>query len=148
MAGINKLTAALALGAIIDFRRLVLVMADAEFVATIEEALKDKGILDNLSCQVRVEILQLLKSPLVTKEEKKPVNSANFIVNELIKEYLDYNGYKHTSDILSVESGQPQKRAQRNDVEATLNVHTGPNAKHVPLIYSIVSQLRNQNCNV
>jgi len=120
--------------------------ADLEFVAAIEEALKDKGILEKLSCQVRVEILQLLKSPLMTKEDKNiEVNTSNFIINELIKEYLDFNEYKHTSDILSVESGQPQKRAQRPDLEATLNVHTGPNAKHVPLLYSMVSQLRKKH---
>ena len=69
-------------------------------------------------------------------------DSTNFLINELIKEYLDYNGYEHTADILSVESGQPQRRADRNDLEAVLRVHTGPNAKQVPLIYSIVSSLR------
>lgn len=117
---------------------------DKDFVSAIEEALKEKGILDQLSCQVRAEILQVLKSPLGEKEVKNEysTNSANFLINELIKEYLDYNGFKNTSDVLSVESGQPKKRCERNDLEKVLKIHTGPNAKQVPLLYSIVSNLR------
>ena len=44
---------------------------DLEFVAAIEQALKEKGILEKLTCQVRAEILQVLKSPLVTKKTEK-----------------------------------------------------------------------------
>ena len=105
-----------------------------------------KGILDQLSCSVRAEVLQVLKHP----DQKKPEHqksyedpdSTNFLINELIKEYLNYNGYEHTANVLSVESGQPQRQAERNDLEAVLRVHTGPNAKQVPLLYSIVSSLR------
>ena len=120
----------------------------------IEEKLRANGIIDRLSCSVRAEVLQILKHPesrqkLPKSDDGLPPpagstdpDSTNFLINELIKEYLDYNGYEHTADILSVESGQPQRRADRNDLEAVLRVHTGPNAKQVPLIYSIVSSLR------
>ena len=117
---------------------------EAEFVNIIEKALKDKGFIEKLSCQVRAEILQVLKSPLIVKQEKREIeeNSTNFVINELIKEYLDYNGFEHTADILSVESGQPMKRSNRVDIENALKIHTGPNAKQVPLLYSIVTNLR------
>lgn len=111
----------------------------------IEETLRSKGILDQLSCSVRAEVLQVLKHPDQKKPEKKSYedpDSTNFLINELIKEYLNYNGYEHTANVLSVESGQPQRQAERNDLEAVLRVHTGPNAKQVPLLYSIVSSLR------
>ena len=79
-------------------------------------------------------------------KEKKEVSSAssssNFIVNELIKEYLDYNGYQNTGDILAIESNLPKKRITRVELETSLKVHSGPNAKQVPLLYSIVSDLR------
>lgn len=115
----------------------------------VHEALKEKGVLDKLSCQVRAQVLQIFKDHLVIKDKTTVTQasgpeSPNFVINELIKEYLDFNGYKNTSDVLSVESGQPLKRANRNDLEAVLNVHSGPNAKQVPLLYSIVSNLRRQ----
>ena len=120
---------------------------ESEFAGVVEKALKDKGVLEQLSCQVRAEILQILKSPLVVRQEKLEIeeNSTNFIINELIKEYLDYNELKHSADILSVESGQPLKRVSRIDLEKTLKIHTGPNAKQVPLLYSIIANLRSSS---
>ncbi len=118
--------------------------SSVEFVQTFEAALKDKGVWDKLTSQVRCEILQILKSPIREKEIKSEYypGSVNFLINELIKEYLDFNGFQHSADVLSVESGQPMKRSNRNDLEKVLKVHTGPNAKQVPLLYSIVSSLR------
>ena len=122
-------------------------MAEAEFVDTIEKALRDKGVLDQLTCKVRAEILQVLKSSLKVKQEKKviPESTNNFLINEIIKEYLDFNGFKHSADVLSVESGQPTKRVERVDLENALKIHTGPNAKQVPLIYSMVTSFRTKH---
>lgn len=123
---------------------------EIELFEAVEEVLKEKGVLDQLTCQVRAEILQVLKTSFATQKtaskEKKEVSSAssssNFIVNELIKEYLDYNGYQNTGDILAIESNLPKKRITRVELETSLKVHSGPNAKQVPLLYSIVSDLR------
>ena len=124
---------------------------EIELFEAVEEVLKEKGILDQLTCQVRAEILQVLKTSFATqktasKEKKNEIPSAssssNFIVNELIKEYLDYNGYQNTADILAIESNLPKKRITRVELETSLKVHSGPNAKQVPLLYSIVSDLR------
>ena len=129
----------------LDQKRLERNMDMDSLFDAIEETLKSKGILDQLSCSVRAEVLQVLKNPEKSPskhQEKLDPDSTNFLINELIKEYLDYNGYEHTSNVLAVESGQPKTRADRNDLEAVLKVHTGPNAKQVPLLYSIVSSLR------
>lgn len=123
---------------------------EIELFEAVEEVLKEKGVLDQLTCQARAEILQVLKTSFATQKtaskEKKEVSSAssssNFIVNELIKEYLDYNGYQNTADILAIESNLPKKRITRVELETSLKVHSGPNAKQVPLLYSIVSDLR------
>ena len=124
---------------------------EIELFEAVEEVLKEKGVLNQLTCQVRAEILQVLKSSFVTDQkktatateaEKLPTNASNFIVNELIKEYLDYNGYDNTANVLAIESNLPKKRITRVELETTLKVHSGPNAKKVPLIYSIVSDLR------
>ena len=124
---------------------------EIELFEAVEEVLKEKGVLDQLTCQVRAEILQVLKTSFATqktasKEKKEEFSSAlsssNFIVNELIKEYLDYNGYQNTADILAIESNLPKKRITRVELETSLKVHSGPNAKQVPLLYSIVSDLR------
>ena len=65
-------------------------MAESEFIDTVEKALKDKGVLDQLTCQVRAEILQVLKSSLKVKQVKNsiPESTNNFLINELIKGQL------------------------------------------------------------
>ena len=65
-------------------------MAESEFIDTVEKALKDKGVLDQLTCQVRTEILQVLKSSLKVKQVKNsiPELTNNFLINELIKGQL------------------------------------------------------------
>ena len=124
---------------------------ETELFEAIEEVLNEKGVLNQMTCQVRAEILQVLKSSFVTKkkssepsetETEAKIPNSNFIVNELIKEYLDYNGYDNTADVLAIESNLPKKRITRVELETTLKVHSGPNAKRVPLLYSIVSDLR------
>ena len=133
-----------------------------ELFDAVEEVLKEKGVLDQLTCQVRAEILQVLKSSFKTapnprglvaernQKEGLPTTTAastsNFIVNELIKEYLDFNGFQNTADILAIESNLPKKRITRVELETSLKVHSGPNAKQVPLLYSIVSDLRKWAC--
>ena len=66
-------------------------MAESEFIDTVEKALKDKGVLDQLTCQVRAEILQVLKSSLKVKQVKNsiPESTNNFLINELIKGQLN-----------------------------------------------------------
>ena len=65
-------------------------MAESEFIDTVEKALKDKGVLDQLTCQVRAEILQVLKSSLKVKQVQNsiPESTNNFLINELIKGQL------------------------------------------------------------
>ena len=65
-------------------------MAESEFIDTVEKALKDKGVLDQLTCQVRAEILQVLKSSLKVKQVNNsiPESTNNFLINELIKGQL------------------------------------------------------------
>lgn len=124
--------------------------ASVDFYEAVVEALKQRGVFDKLTCEVRAEILQVLKDPMINNsdlkvEEEKTKNQGsanNFVINELIKEYLDYNGYSHTADVLSVESGHPKKRANRVDLENVLSVHTGPHAKQVPLLYAMLANLR------
>ena len=114
----------------------------------VTSALRDKGFLDQIEGRTRKEVLQVLKEGATeeageegTKPSEPP--QANFIINELIREYLEWNGLTETSQVLTLESGQPKTPVARADLEKTLKVQTGPNARQIPLLYSIVSSLKN-----
>ena len=114
----------------------------------VTSALRDKGFLDQIEGETRKEVLQVLKEGSTeeageegTKPSEPP--QANFIINELIREYLEWNGLTETSQVLTLESGQPKTPVARADLEKTLKLQTGPNARQIPLLYSIVSSLKN-----
>jgi hypothetical protein len=60
---------------------------------------------------------------LNAQEEPKPALShENVVINELIREYLEYNHYKHTLSVLIPESGQPLDRIDRAYLAQELNM--------------------------
>ena len=110
------------------------------FCRDLTRTLEEKGVLDKLTCELRVEVIKLLKEEKILHDKK--LNPENFVINELIKEYLEWNGLKNTIHVLNVESGHPKEHVSREELETSLNVKTGERSKKVPLLYTLVSSLR------
>ena len=121
--------------------------SEKEFYEAVKDSLQEKGILDKLSGEIRSQVLQILKSDDSTTDPNVvfKTSSQNFVINELIKEYLDWNGLKNTKDVLVSEAGHPKESLSRSQLEESLNVQTGSNARKVPLLYSLVSSLTDKN---
>jgi len=77
-----------------------------DLVEALRETLQFKGVIDDLKAHARAEIHSCLDMEDVPKPK---LNNENLIVNELILEYLDFNGYNHASSVLRAESGQPKQ---------------------------------------
>ena len=112
---------------------------------TVTASLTESGFVNGLECRTRKEVLKVLigEQSGAKTDEKKP--DSNFVINELIREYLEWNGLAETSQVLTLESGQPKTPVSRSDLEKSLGVETGPNARQIPLIYTIVSSLKNNS---
>ncbi|XP_013791707.1 lisH domain-containing protein FOPNL-like, partial [Limulus polyphemus] len=100
-----------------------LTMAYRDEIQTLKTALKDvlkrQGILTDLKGRIRAELFNALENP----ETSPPaLSSENFLINELIIEYLEFNGYKHTSSVLVAESGHPRVSLGREFLENQLHV--------------------------
>ena len=124
---------------------------DPNLAKAVKTCLEEKGTLGKIQCQIRSDIVSALKSsdnaPAATfdlpAKDREPLLSAdNFILNELIREYLDWNGYVHARDVLRVESGQPKIGLERDELERSLGLECGRNAAKVPLLYAIVADLK------
>jgi len=111
----------------------------------VSSSLRNTGVLDNLESQARKEVLGLFVGGgrLGKSQQERPAPESNFVINELIKEYLEWNGYSNASQVLCLESGHPKTKTPRPDLEASLNVECGQNSRKVPLLYTIVSRLKN-----
>jgi lisH domain-containing protein FOPNL len=64
----------------------------------VRETLENRGVLDQLRARIRAEVFSALDDPTDTKCE---VSRENVIINELIREYLEYNRYRYTASVFS-----------------------------------------------
>ena len=116
--------------------------SEKDLSKTVTQSLKENGFLNKMSAEVRKEILNVMKNENQNHQLSPELSADNFVINELIKEYLEWNHFNQTSDVLSLESGQPKQRISRAELENTMNVQSGENSAKIPLLYSIISTVK------
>ncbi|XP_064611476.1 centrosomal protein 20-like isoform X2 [Liolophura sinensis] len=113
-----------------------------ELKSVIKETLENRGVLGQIKARIRAEVFNALEDQ---SEEKPPLSNENLIINELIREYLDFNKYKYTSSVLLAESGQPTKPLDREFLASELNILTDSPSSPVPLLYHLVGHFQSQS---
>ena len=113
--------------------------------SSLKESLINKGILNEIKAHMRQEIYNILDNDNDNDINQKPkLTKENIIINELIKEYFNFNGYKFSSNVLQSEVGQTNN-LNRNDIIRELNIIENENNKNKPILYNILSGLQNKN---
>ncbi|CAJ1357323.1 unnamed protein product [Effrenium voratum] len=70
------------------------------------ETLETRGVLGQVKAKVRAEIFAALDDEQVQRPQ---LPRENALINELIREYLEYNGYYHSLSVLLPETGHPEE---------------------------------------
>ncbi|KAF0704279.1 hypothetical protein AaE_015024 [Aphanomyces astaci] len=112
-------------------------------LSDLKDALKDtleaRGSMGQIRARIRAEIFQALDEGA----PKAKLSNENLIINELIREYMEYNGYRHALSVFVPESGQPvEKPFHRRFLAHELNITEDPRYTQVPLLYSILTALQ------
>ena len=119
--------------------------SNEELKSALKESLINRGILNKIKAQMRQEIFEALDND----ESQKPnLTKENLIINELIKEYFIYNGYTFSQKVFQSETGQPKVNFNRDNLTKELNIIEDDINKNKPILYSILSGLKNQNDNL
>ena len=58
--------------------------------------------MDQIKARVRAEVFHALEAE--EGHQRPAPSNENLLINELIKEYLDFNMYKHTASVLKAGS--------------------------------------------
>ena len=107
----------------------------------LKETLESKGVLNDIRSKIRAEIFTALDNETVGKPK---LSNENMILNEIIREYLEYNRYYNTQSVLMAESGQPvEPPFDREYLHKKFSIGKGD--KNVPLLYEIVFGLKTEN---
>ncbi|GIX93767.1 centrosomal protein 20 [Caerostris darwini] len=102
----------------------------------LKESLAKSGVLSEVRSRIRAEVFNILQDEV---EPPPPISNENIFINELIREYLIYNGYLFTESVLLSESGHPQFQFERDFLKQQLKVKPVEEADNLPLLYSLVS---------
>ncbi|XP_060116606.1 centrosomal protein 20 [Heteronotia binoei] len=114
----------------------------AELKAVLKDTLEKRGALGQMKARIRAEVFNALDDQ---SERRPPLSHENLLINELIREYLDFNKYKYTASVLTAESGQPDVPLDRDFLVKELNIVEDPSSRSVPLLYGIAAQLLHAN---
>ncbi|XP_041363305.1 centrosomal protein 20-like [Gigantopelta aegis] len=113
-----------------------------ELKEVLKETLENRGVLGQVKAKVRAEVFNALDDH---SESKPPLSNENLLINELIREYLQFNQYRYTESVLVSESGMPKVPLERDFLTNELNVVEDGPSRSVPLLYSIVAHYVGRN---
>ena len=116
-----------------------------ELKNALKETLEQRGVLNQIKAIMRQEIYEAIESD---DSPKPQLSKENLIINELIKDYLNYNNLSHTSSVFQSETGQPKDEYDRNSLSKELNIIENEANKQQPLLYSILFGLKKQDYNL
>ncbi|KAF4015616.1 hypothetical protein G4228_007002 [Cervus hanglu yarkandensis] len=108
----------------------------AELKAVLKDTLEKRGVLGHLKARIRAEVFNALDDE---SEPRPSLSHENFLINELIREYLEFNKYKYTASVLIAESGQPVVPLDRQFLIHELNAFEDSKDNTIPLLYGILA---------
>ncbi|XP_051986703.1 lisH domain-containing protein FOPNL [Xyrauchen texanus] len=106
-----------------------------ELKRALRETLEARGVLGQLKARIRAEVFSALDDQTAPRP---PLSHENLLINELIREYLEFNKYRYTASVLTAESSQPEVPLDRQFMANELNVAEDASAKAVPLLYGLL----------
>lgn len=107
-----------------------------EVPRVLKDTLEKKGVLGHLKARIRAEVFSALDDD---HEPRPSLSHENLLINELIREYLEFNKYKYTASVLIAESGQPVVPLDRQFLIRELNAFEESKDNSIPLLYGILA---------
>lgn len=107
------------------------------------ESLEANGTISHIKAELRAAVFQSLSNTTAAEnvdQANPPPPPENLILNELIKEYLAFNGLEHSLAVFQLEALSPNSQVPRQVLATELNLAGAPSA--VPLLYAMLHEAR------
>ncbi|XP_040491218.1 centrosomal protein 20 isoform X5 [Ursus americanus] len=89
----------------------------AELKAVLKDTLEKRGVLGLLKARIRAEVFSALDDE---SEPRPPLSHENLLINELIREYLEFNKYKYTASVLISDDHLRTEKGSSTNIEDPL----------------------------
>lgn len=146
----------------------IIMATQDDVIAALKETLKRTGTLDECRAILRADIYHCLQDSLKNELESrieakhpKPPQE-NVLINEVIADYLAFNGYLNTLSVLAAETGTPSLAEVHSNAKASMmlgpdfiraelslskssGISAGRRRKPLAILYDIVESLKSRN---
>ncbi|KAL4706898.1 hypothetical protein ACJJTC_012357 [Scirpophaga incertulas] len=118
--------------------------SENELLIAIRDLLKDSGHLNKLHAEMRAIVTQILHERQLSMNagDQKHIIPAPtdevLLVNELIREYLEWNGYLYTASVMTSEAALPKDKKTRAELCAEVGVKDDEKSSNLPLLANLV----------
>ena len=119
-----------------------------EMQRVLRTKLAQRGVLKKLKAQIRAEMFAaMMNTSSSSSKNDDDRRRENFVVNELVREYLSFNGYQQTLSVFTAEASINKTRPFDADFvaqEVGLGDEDGvdPETRKLPLIYQMIESLK------
>jgi lisH domain-containing protein FOPNL len=119
----------------------------SEMQRVLRTKLAQRGVLKKLKAQIRAEMFAAMMNTSSSSKSEDDGRSENFVVNELVREYLSFNGYRQTLSVFTAEASINKTRPFDADFvaqEVGLGDEDGVDSetRKLPLIYQMIESLK------
>ncbi|XP_014235182.1 lisH domain-containing protein FOPNL-like isoform X1 [Trichogramma pretiosum] len=110
---------------------------------TVRTSLESDGALSQIKAEMRTKVMQLLEGSNKSSRSKHPKSPQEvLILNELIREYLEWMGYKYASNVLITECELSKQPLDRNLITKDLGIIETEKSKELPLLFCILETFK------
>ncbi|XP_048007478.1 centrosomal protein 20-like [Leguminivora glycinivorella] len=119
--------------------------SEKDLLGAIKKLLKKSGHLDKIQAETRAKVTEILQErqeylDTGTQRPSAPApTDAVLLTNELVLEYLQWNGYLYTASVMVSEAAMPVERRKRTELCAEVGVRDDEKSLSLPLLSNIVA---------
>ncbi|XP_076652192.1 centrosomal protein 20 isoform X1 [Halictus rubicundus] len=116
---------------------------EKDLINAVRESLMDGGELSRMKAEMRTKIIQILDNSNNGGKQKLPKPTQDIaLLNELIREYLDWMGYKYSSTVFMSECNLSKQPPDRFLLAQNLGVAESDNGRELPLLCGILDTIK------
>lgn len=113
----------------------------------VKSNLEIDGRLQKFTAELRSTLISMLNGRPSRDQNYNEIPKETRLINDLIREYLVWNGYIYTEEFLVAESGSEKEKPSREDLTKKLGIVDDYSTTKIPLLYYIVCAFETQGQN-
>ncbi|OWR47284.1 LisH domain-containing protein C16orf63 [Danaus plexippus plexippus] len=119
-------------------------ISEKELLDAIKNLLKKSGHLNKFQAEMRAKVTEVLQERQVLNPGFKSAGIPKpsdevLLINELVKEYLEWNGYLYTASVMGSEAAMPNVRKTRAELCSEVGVKDDEKSSALPLLSNIIA---------